>query len=127
MSRYDWMADARCAQVDPGLWHADSGSNYTEAARICASCPVKRQCEAHTARLDADGAYGKHGMWAAQTKSQRERARVNAERQERHAAIVRLLQRGGMELQDIANHVGVDVRTVFRVQKAHREQMGKAA
>lgn len=126
MSRYDWMADARCAQADPDLWHADSGANYTEAKRICRGCPVQRQCADHTARLDTDNA-GRHGMWAGQTHKQRETARAHAERQERHASIVRLLERGGMELQDIADHVGVDVRTVFRVQKAHREQMGKAA
>lgn len=130
MSRYDWMADARCAQTDPDLWHATSSANYTQAKQICAHCPVRPQCEAHTDRLDSDpdiDGYGKHGMWAARTKSQREKRRVNAEREARRAAIVRLLQRGGMEPKDIADHVGVDVRTVFRVQKAHREQMGKAA
>ena len=129
MSRYDWMAEARCAQVDPDLWHAESGSNYTQAKRICERCPVRPQCEAHTDRLDADAAAanGRYGMWAGRTKSQRERRLANAEREERRAAILRLVARGGMEPQEIADHVGCDVRTVFRVKKQHREQMGKAA
>lgn len=128
MSRYDWMADARCAQTDPDLWHQETGGNYTTAKRICRTCPVQRQCKEHTARLDADtAAGGKYGLWAAQTKSQRETSRVNAEREARRAAIVRLIERGGMNPQEIADHVGCDARTVFRVQKAHREQMGKAA
>lgn len=128
MSRYDWMADAACAQTDPGLWHQDTGGNYATAKRICRSCPVQPQCQAHTARLDADTAdSGKHGMWAGQSKSQRETSRVNAERMERHAAILRLSERGGMDAQAIADHVGCAVRTVWRVQKAHRKQMGRAA
>ncbi|MEU7416754.1 WhiB family transcriptional regulator [Streptomyces antibioticus] len=128
MSRYDWMADARCAQTDPGLWHSDDGANYTEAKRICARCPVRAQCAAHTARLDLEvTAHDKHGLWAGQTKSQREAGRANAEREERTAAILRLLKRGGMEPEEIAALVGCSPRTVWRVQKAHREQMGRAA
>ncbi len=123
MSRYDWMADARCAQVDPDLWHPDNGSTYTTAKQICSACPVRPQCEAHTDRLDADAAVnGRHGMWAARTKSQRERRQANAEREARQAAVLRLIERGGMEPQEIADHVGCDVRTVFRVKKQHREQ-----
>lgn len=128
MSRYDWMEDARCAQTDPSLWHADKGANYTEAKRICARCPVRPQCEAHTARLDAEATvYSKHGVWAGQTKKDRETRRVNAERAERDAAILRLLKRGGMEAEEIAVQVGCSSRTVWRVQKAYREQMGRAA
>lgn len=130
MSRYDWMAEARCAQTDPDLWHQDGrGDNYAAAKRICQRCPVRPQCEAYTDRLDADAATvnGRYGMWAGRTKSQRERRLVNAEREGRRAAILRLIERGGMEPQEIADHVGCDVRTVFRIKKQHREQMGKAA
>ncbi|MFI5473144.1 WhiB family transcriptional regulator [Streptomyces cacaoi] len=123
MSRYDWMEHARCAQVDPGLWHADKGANYTAAKRICASCPVRPQCEAHTARLDTEvSVYDKHGVWAGQTKKQRETARANAARQAQHTAIVRLLERGGMTPQEIADQAGCSSRTVLRVQKTLREQ-----
>jgi hypothetical protein len=126
MSRYDWMADARCAQVDPGLWHSDLGANYTAAKRICAGCPVQRECADHTARLDTD-THSRHGMWAGQTKKQREAKRAHAEREARRTAIVRLIERGGMDAVQIADHVGCSERTVWRVQKALRAQMGVAA
>jgi WhiB family transcriptional regulator, redox-sensing transcriptional regulator len=126
MSRYDWMAQALCAQVDPGLWHSDQGANYTTAKRICADCPVQRQCADHTARLDTD-THSRHGMWAGQTRKQREAKRAHAEREARRTAIVRLIERGGMDAVQIADHVGCSERTVWRVQKALRAQMGVAA
>lgn len=125
MSRYDWMADALCAQADPSLWHA-TGGNYTRAKRICAGCPVQPQCADHTARIDAD-APGRYGMWAGQTKKQRETARANAERQAQHEAIARLLDRGGMTVEEIADHIGCSDRTVHRVQAARRQQTEEAA
>jgi len=124
VSRYDWMADAQCAQIDPGLWHAESSSNYTTAKRICRACPVQRQCADHTARLDTDNP-GRHGMWAGQTRKQREAKQAHAEREARRAAILRLTLRGGMDAEEIAGHVGCNVRTVWRVQKAHREQVAR--
>jgi WhiB family redox-sensing transcriptional regulator len=124
VSRYDWMADALCAQTDANLWHAEKGANYTTAKRICNRCPVQPQCVDHTARLDA-GTPGRHGVWAAQTHSQRKAAQGDVERRARQArdeVIVRLLERGGMDPEEIAAHVGVNVRTVSRIKKIHREQ-----
>lgn len=128
MSRYDWMGAARCAQADPGLFHQDLGANYTTAQRICASCPVRPQCEAHIERLDTDSDIrDRHGMWAARTRRQRNTSRVRTAREERRIEALRLIERGGMKPQEIADQVGIDVRTVWRVQKAHREQMEAAA
>lgn len=127
MSRYDWMEQARCAQIDPSLWHVDDGgTNYTTARRICNTCPVQRQCADHTARLDADHA-GRHGMWAGQTKKQREAKRAHAERQARHDAVVRLIERGGMDADEIATQVGCSARTVWRILADRRGQTGTAA
>lgn len=126
MSRYDWMEYAACAQVDPGLWHCDQGANYTTAKRICGNCSVQRQCAEHTARLDTD-ASGRHGMWAGQTQKEREQRRAHAERQARHATIVRLIQQGGMDAEEIADLVQCSSRTVLRVQKAYRAQLEAAA
>lgn len=129
MSRYDWMADARCAQTDPDLWHADNGVNYASAERICAGCPVRSQCEAHTDRLDSDtdGGYGRHGMWAGRLKKDREGRPRDSKRVERDTEILHLIKRGGMDAVEIADQVGCSARTVWRVQKAYREQMGRAA
>ena len=127
MSRYDWMADALCAER-PGMFHQDLGANYSTAQRICAACPVRPQCEAHTERLEAAcGVQDQHGMWAGRTRKQRTASRVRTAREERRIEARRLIERGGMTVQEIADHVGVTERTVWRVQKAHREQMGKAA
>lgn len=128
MSRYDWMAGASCAQADPGLFHQDGSGHYTRAQRICAACPVRPQCEAHTEHLEAAcDIQDQHGVWAGRTRRQRTTIRVRNARQERRAEALRLIERGGMKPQEIADHVDIDVRTVFRIQKAHREQMGEAA
>ncbi len=127
MSRYDWMADALCAQTDPDLFHQDTGADYRTAKRICNNCPVQQQCEAHTDRLDADDAgYGKHGLWASRTRRQRKTSSGRHPLYSRDN-IIRLVERGGMNAYEIADHIGCDVRTVWRVTKAHREQMGEAA
>lgn len=129
MSRYDWMEDARCAQIDPDLWHPEgNGVRYDDAQRICRRCPVQRQCADHTNRLEGDGSKrDRHGLWAGQVPSQRVEGGGHRTRANNHEQILRLTARGGMDAYEIAEAVGVDVRTVWRVTKAHREQMGEAA
>lgn len=127
MSRYGWMAHALCAQVDADLWHAEKGATYTTAKRICRSCPVQPECADHLARLDTNTDAGsRHGMWAGQTKKQRKAAQAHAERQARHAAIVRLIERGGMDAEQIADHVGCSSRTVWRILADQRDQLAEA-
>lgn len=129
MSRYDWMDDALCAQIDPDLFHVEgSGSSYSHAKKICATCPVTRQCADHAQAVEGGAAHNwRFGMWAGQAPRARAERSGTPRRRETHNAILRLADRGGMEPQEIADHVGVDVRTVFRVTKAHREQLGEAA
>lgn len=127
MSRYDWMGAALCADR-PGLFHQELGANYITARRICAACPVRPQCEAHTERLEAAcDIQDQHGVWAGRTRRQRTTIRVRNARQERRAEALRLIERGGMKAQEVADLVDIDVRTVFRIQKAHREQMEATA
>ncbi|WP_045562327.1 WhiB family transcriptional regulator [Streptomyces sp. FxanaA7] len=72
MSRYEWMADARCAQVDPDLWTADRpGNTYRDARLVCQRCPVKRECDAHAQHLRNQPDIALHGMWAEQTPRRR--------------------------------------------------------
>lgn len=128
MSRYDWMEDARCAQIDPDLWHAELGASYTQAARVCRRCPVQRQCADHATRLEGDASKrDRHGLWAGQAPREREAHAERQNRNETHEAILRLTARGGMDAYQIAEAVGCDPRTVWRVTKTHREQMGEAA
>lgn len=131
MSRYDWMEDARCAQVDPDLWHPEgSGGGYTDARRICQRCPVQQQCADFAQQAEGDLAHShRHGLWAGQSP----RLRANSSSQpagfyvQRRKEIIRLATSSDMDAKQIAEHVGVDVRTVWRITKNHREQMGEAA
>lgn len=129
MSRYDWMEYAACAQVDPDLWHADvSGGGYGTARRICQRCPVQPQCVAHTAQLEGDSSSrDRHGLWAGNGPKARVEISSHVTRESKQDTILRLNARGGMDAYQIAEHVGVDVRTVWRTVRRHREDMGEAA
>ncbi|MER8220938.1 WhiB family transcriptional regulator [Streptomyces sp. NPDC094143] len=128
MSRYDWMEDALCAQVDPALFHVDSGGSYQDAKKICGQCPVQQQCSSFAQAVEQDAAHNwRFGVWGGQAPRARAASRRNARRRDTHETILRLTARGGMDAYQIADHVGVDVRTVWRVTAANRKQMGKAA
>ena len=130
MRDLDWMEDARCAQVDPELWHPDgTGSTYGDARRICERCPVQRQCAAFAQESEGDVAHShRHGLWGGELP--RQRADQSSQPvdfyTQRRQQIIRL-HGGGMDAQQIAERVGVGVRTVARVTKAYREQMGMAS
>jgi WhiB family redox-sensing transcriptional regulator len=131
VSRYDWMEQARCAQVDPELWHPDgSGSSYNDAKQVCARCPVKQQCADFADRTEGGLAHShRHGLWAGQLP--RARANQNAKpdgvRSARRQRIIQLATSSQLDAHQIAERVGVDVRTVWRITSAHRRDMGEAA
>lgn len=66
-----WMTDASCAEVDGDLFFPNKGETSDEAKRICASCPVARQC------LER-GINEPFGVWAGTTARQRRRMRRDA-------------------------------------------------
>lgn len=41
--RYE-PSDAVCSTADPVLWFPENSTKYDRAFRICASCPVQREC-----------------------------------------------------------------------------------
>ena len=129
MSRYDWMDNALCAQTDPDLFHVDgSGSSYSPAKKICARCPVTQQCADFAQTVEGGTAHSwRHGIWGGQLPRTRADHGGKPKRAETHDQILRLVARGGMDARQIAEHVGVDERTVWRVTKNHREQMGEDA
>lgn len=129
MSRHDWMDQALCAQTDPDIFHADgSVSSYNTAKKVCANCPVTSQCADFAQTLEGDASQSwRFGLWGGQPPRARVEQSGTPKRTETHDAILRLVERGGMDPNEIADHVGVDVRTVFRVTKKHREQLGEAA
>lgn len=129
MSRYDWMTDALCAQTDPDLFHVDgSGNSYSSAKKICAPCPVAQQCADFAQAVEGGAAHSwRHGIWGGQLPRTRADSSGAPKRKETHDAILRLADRGALDAYQIAEHVGVDVRTVWRVTKNHRDQLGEAA
>lgn len=61
-----WMLDGTCRQVDPEMWFPVSDNQ--KARRICAECPVRRQC------LDYALANGEQeGIWGGTSANQRRR------------------------------------------------------
>lgn len=129
MRDLDWMGDALCAQVAPDLWHPEgTGSTYGDARRICERCPVQRQCTDFAQESEGDVAHShRHGLWGGELPKQRaDSSQQTGFYTQRRKQIVRL-HHGGMPPQEIADHVGVTVRTVARITKAHRKQMAVTA
>jgi len=129
VSRYDWMDDALCAQTDPDLFHVDgSGSSYKDGKKVGANCPVTQQCADYAAATEGTAAHSwRFGLWGGQLPRARSENSGAPKRAATHDTILRLTARGGMDAYEIAAHAGVDVRTVWRVTKRHREQLGEAA
>ncbi|MEU2143585.1 WhiB family transcriptional regulator [Streptomyces globisporus] len=113
----DWMLSAVCAGIDPELWHG-TGGNITKAKRICASCPVRPQCEAYGRDLEgAASLKERHGVWGGTDAKTRSRRRKQARpvKDDRDARILRLVERG-MTPQEIATQLDISDRTVNRVK-----------
>jgi len=127
VSRYDWMDEALCAQVDADLWFPDTGQTYHAAKRICAACPVQQQCgeQAQTVERGLSHPY-RHGAWAGVTPRTRAKQSEHTAAELRDAEILRLAA-AGWDAEAIADHVGCTSRTVWRVLEAHRNQIGEAA
>jgi WhiB family redox-sensing transcriptional regulator len=53
-----WITRASCAREDTGIFFPPADSPATEARRICARCPVRRQCLSY-----AIAAGEEHGIW----------------------------------------------------------------
>jgi WhiB family transcriptional regulator, redox-sensing transcriptional regulator len=64
--REPWQDDALCAQTSPDLFTVDKGESSTEAKKICAACPVVRQCLEYALRNDI-----RHSVWGGKTPNQR--------------------------------------------------------
>lgn len=122
---FDWMDSALCAQTDAELFHAEgsgSGSGYSDGKKVCARCPVTAQCATFAQHVEGDIAHNRrYGLWGGQLPRRRAQIGGKPTRNETHAKILRLHERGGMSPDEIAEQAGVDQRTVFRVVKNHRE------
>ena len=117
-----WMDDALCVQGTPELWFP-SGGDVTEAKRICGLCPVRNQCSSRVDVLEKDDPGRKlYGTFAGRPAKVRSRSRGSVTgKPQRNERIVRLSGQGWDAVQ-IADEVGCDERTVYRVLARAREE-----
>jgi WhiB family redox-sensing transcriptional regulator len=54
-----WMDSGLCLQVGADEWFPENGSSTKNAQKICAECPVQRECLEHA--LATDARYGVFG------------------------------------------------------------------
>ena len=72
MSRYAWMSEAVCAEIDGDLFTETAPGNGSRALkRICGTCPVRAECAAHELAL-RDSDWGPlAGIWGGLSQRQR--------------------------------------------------------
>lgn len=55
----EWVEQATCRSVDPEVWYPDYVGQEWDAVKICAQCPVQRECM--TASFDQEEQFGVWG------------------------------------------------------------------
>lgn len=68
-----WQARSLCSQVGGEFFFPESGTNASEAKKICGQCPVKSRCLEHALRHHI-----RHGVWGG--LSERERMKLDTTR-----------------------------------------------
>lgn len=63
---YDWRDEALCAQVDTDLFFPDDGGPIRAPKRICAACPVRRECLEYALANNIT-----EGIWGGTTRDER--------------------------------------------------------
>lgn len=62
-----------CQQVDPELFFPEDGGSTREPKRVCAACPVWRECRAWALENGV-----RHGVWGGLSDRERKRVRRRA-------------------------------------------------
>ncbi len=65
----EWMAEAKCRDMDPGIFFPSDGVGVQVAQKICAACVPREQCLEYALVNHID-----HGVWGG--ASERERRRI---------------------------------------------------
>lgn len=69
-----WQDDALCAQVGTEMFFPDKGGSTRDAKRICADCPVRRQCLEYALAMDENPV----GIWGGTSTRDRRKMRADA-------------------------------------------------
>ncbi len=71
-----WAASAACRDADAEIFFPEKGQGYAAARKICAGCPVLRECRAYIDRIEAEvGQTGWLGMYGGESPRERYRRR----------------------------------------------------
>lgn len=62
-----WRDRALCAEVGGEFWFPEKGGSTKAAKRICAACPVARQCLEEALSMDTNP----EGIWGGTSVEQR--------------------------------------------------------
>jgi WhiB family redox-sensing transcriptional regulator len=66
----DWQEFALCAETDPEAFFPEKGGSTKNAKKVCAACPVRRECLEYA--LDHDERFG---IWGGLSERERRRLR----------------------------------------------------
>lgn len=67
-----WRRDAACREVPSALFFLQRGEDASPAKRVCAACPVRRECLEYAMAADAS----LQGVWAGTSVKERRSLRV---------------------------------------------------
>lgn len=68
----EWVEDAACLGIGTWLFFPDQAGSLREAKKICARCPVTKECLAYADSMN-EGQYA--GIWGGTTEGQRRRTK----------------------------------------------------
>lgn len=66
-----WTDSAACAQTDPELFYPEKGASPLVAIRVCADCPVRRECLNQALTWESQPGNLPYGVWGGLTAEQR--------------------------------------------------------
>ena len=67
-----WMADGKCADLNPSLFFPSDGKGVEVAKKICSTCDMKIPCLEYALRNRVD-----HGVWGGASERQRRRILIS--------------------------------------------------
>lgn len=121
MTAEDWRARALCAQTNPDAFFPEGTSPARAAKRICAACPVTRQCLAYALENNET-----EGVWGGKSPRERQAMRPAPSWSVERAVEVRRLADSGLTDEEIAERMECHPRTVRRIRVRHGIE-GRAA
>jgi len=113
----DWSL-AACDGADTELFYREKDRYLTDAKAVCQFCPIRLEC------LEFATATGQYGVWGGMSRAERldalkrrnarEGAKAGWQHRRQRQTLAGQLRAAGKTPAEIAEHLGVDLRTVQR-------------